>query len=159
MHWSYVFLALSRRYSLLDMPEKWAMMTSWHGNAFHITGPLWGETTAHWRIPSQRTSDAEFQCFLWWRPEQTVEIQLNWDLFAGISLVMCPANERRHSLAGHIPRLIPDLMSLYGESDKYSCIGLIWKQFRFIVHVSMCHHDAGSWIYQHANLRGIDVRF
>ena len=29
-------------------------MTSWHGNAFHITGLLWGESTSHWWFHSQR---------------------------------------------------------------------------------------------------------
>ena len=27
------------------------MMTSSHGNTFHITGPLWGESTSKWWIP------------------------------------------------------------------------------------------------------------
>ena len=27
------------------------MMISWHGNAFHVTGPLWGESTGPWSIP------------------------------------------------------------------------------------------------------------
>ena len=26
------------------------MMTSWHGNAFPITSPLWGESKSHWWI-------------------------------------------------------------------------------------------------------------
>ena len=28
-----------------------SMMTSWHGNAFHITGFYWGESIVHWLIP------------------------------------------------------------------------------------------------------------
>ena len=28
------------------------MKTSWHGNAFCNTAPLWGESTGHWWIPS-----------------------------------------------------------------------------------------------------------
>ena len=27
------------------------MMMSWHENTFHITGPLWGESTSQWWIP------------------------------------------------------------------------------------------------------------
>ena len=37
------------------------MMTSWHGNAFHITGPLWGESQG---FPSLRASNVELWCFL-----------------------------------------------------------------------------------------------
>ena len=36
------------------------MMTSSNGNIFHVTGPLWGESTGVW-------------CFLWFATEQTVE--------------------------------------------------------------------------------------
>ena len=32
-------------------PRRHWRMTSWHGNIFHITGPLWGESTCHWWIP------------------------------------------------------------------------------------------------------------
>ena len=37
------------------------MMTSWHGCAVHITGPLWGESTG-W-FPSQRVSYGSFDIF------------------------------------------------------------------------------------------------
>ena len=36
------------------------VMKSWHVNHFHITGPLWGESTSHWWFPLQRASNAEF---------------------------------------------------------------------------------------------------
>ena len=40
------------------------MKTSWwHGNAFAITGPLWGESTGNRCILSQRVSDASFDVF------------------------------------------------------------------------------------------------
>ena len=32
---------------------KWHMRVGWHGNAFSITGPLWGESNFAWWIPSQ----------------------------------------------------------------------------------------------------------
>ena len=35
-------------------------MTSKH---FHISGPLWGESTCQWEIPSQRANDVELICF------------------------------------------------------------------------------------------------
>ena len=47
------------------------MMTSSNGNIFHITGPLWGESTGHQWIPLTKASDTEFWCFLWSAPEQT----------------------------------------------------------------------------------------
>ena len=37
------------------------MMTSWRGNAFHITGPLWGESSG---FPSQRASNVGFWYFI-----------------------------------------------------------------------------------------------
>ena len=59
------------------------MMTSSNGNIFHVTGPLCGEFTGHRWIPLTKASDAEFWCFLWSAPEQTVErtieIQVIWD--------------------------------------------------------------------------------
>ena len=30
------------------------MRTSWNGNIFHVTGPLWGESIGHWWLPWQR---------------------------------------------------------------------------------------------------------
>ena len=39
-------------YNQLKNPESIFIMTaSWHGKVFHITGPLWGESTSHWWIP------------------------------------------------------------------------------------------------------------
>ena len=38
-----------------------------------VTGPLWGKTTGHWRIPATKASDAELTSFLLSAPEQTVE--------------------------------------------------------------------------------------
>ena len=49
------------------------MMMSSNGNIFHVTGPLWGESTGHRWIPLTKASDAELWCFLWSVPEQTVE--------------------------------------------------------------------------------------
>ena len=49
-------------------------MISWHGKTFHITGPLWWESTSHWWIPIikrtvMRSSDATalgHQYPQWW---------------------------------------------------------------------------------------------
>ena len=49
------------------------MMTSANGNIFHITGPLWGESTGDRWIPLTKASDAELWYFLWSAPEQTIE--------------------------------------------------------------------------------------
>ena len=35
---------------LTKLPLNVSMIMSWHGNAFRITGPLWGESTVHWWI-------------------------------------------------------------------------------------------------------------
>ena len=48
------------------------MITSTNGNIFHITGPLWGESTGHRWIPLTKASDAEIRCFLWSASEHTV---------------------------------------------------------------------------------------
>ena len=39
----YIFLAIPRH--VADLCTYGMMMTSWHGNILHITGPLWGEST------------------------------------------------------------------------------------------------------------------
>ena len=49
------------------------MMTSSNGYIFRVTGPLWEESTGDRWIPLTKASDAEFLCFLWSVPEQTVE--------------------------------------------------------------------------------------
>ena len=38
-------------------------ITSWHGNTFHIAGPLWGESTRHSWIPSQGASNVKLIFF------------------------------------------------------------------------------------------------
>ena len=38
-------------------------MTSWNGNIFRVTGPLWGESTGHRWIPLTKASDAELLMF------------------------------------------------------------------------------------------------
>ena len=49
------------------------MMTSPNGSIFRVTGLLWGEFAGHRWIPRTKASDAEFWCFIWSTPEQTVE--------------------------------------------------------------------------------------
>ena len=49
------------------------IMTSWNGNIFRVTGPLWGESTGHRWIPHTKASDAELWCFRWSTPQLTVE--------------------------------------------------------------------------------------
>ena len=55
------------------------MMTSSNGNIFRVTGPLWGESTGHRWIPLTKANDAELWCFVWYAPEQTVEMVAIWD--------------------------------------------------------------------------------
>ena len=40
-------------------------MTLWHVNVFHITGPLWEETTATGGFLSRRASNVEVWCFIY----------------------------------------------------------------------------------------------
>ena len=42
------------------------MMASSNENIFHVTGPLWGESTSHQGIPLTKASDVHLWCFLWW---------------------------------------------------------------------------------------------
>ena len=62
------------------------MITSFNGNIFYITGPLWGESTGHQWIPLKIASDVELWCFHWYTPEhtvgQTIEIPVIWDAMA-----------------------------------------------------------------------------
>ena len=40
------------------------IMTSSNGKNFHVTSPLWGESTGQRWIPLKKASDAELWCFL-----------------------------------------------------------------------------------------------
>ena len=68
------------------------MITSWNGNIFRVTGPLWGESTGHRSIPLTKASDTELWCLLWSAPEQTVEQTIEtpviWDTLALVRTVM-----------------------------------------------------------------------
>ena len=61
MSW-HAYYCVSR---LFDVTVALCIMTSSTGNIFHITGPLWGESTGHWWIPLTKASDMELWCFLW----------------------------------------------------------------------------------------------
>ena len=53
-----------------------------------VTGPLWGESTGLPMVHLTKDSDAEFWCFLWSAPEQTIEqtteTPVIWDSIAPI---------------------------------------------------------------------------
>ena len=49
------------------------MMTSWNGNNFRVTVPLYGEFTGHRWIPLTKASDTEFDIFFDLRLEKPVE--------------------------------------------------------------------------------------
>ena len=65
------------------------MMMSSNENIFHVTGPLWGESTCQQWIPLTKASDMELWCYLWSAPEhmveQTLETLVIWD---GIMLII-----------------------------------------------------------------------
>ena len=46
-----------------------AMMTSWNGNIFRVTGLCAGNSPGTGEFPTQRASNAELWCFLWSSPE------------------------------------------------------------------------------------------
>ena len=50
-----------------------AMMTSWNGNLFRITGPFLGDPPATAEFTSQRANNVEPWCFLWSLFEQAAE--------------------------------------------------------------------------------------
>ena len=52
------------------------MMTSSNGNIFCVTLPLCEEFNGHRWIPLTKASDAELWCFLWFVPEQTIELTI-----------------------------------------------------------------------------------
>ena len=62
------------------------MMTASKGKIFHVTGPLWGESTGYRWLPLTEASDMEHWYFLWPAPEQTVaqtiETPVIWDAIA-----------------------------------------------------------------------------
>ena len=53
------------RSKLYTMQHDIDMITSFNGNIFPVTGPLYGEFTGHRWIPLINASDAELWCFLW----------------------------------------------------------------------------------------------
>ena len=94
---------------------KESMKTWWHGKAFCITGPLWGESTGHRWIPltkgpviqifdargqwipltkgtngfpSQRAGNKQFWYFLQCYPGQIVKSTLKWLMIWGIMALM-----------------------------------------------------------------------
>ena len=82
---------LARAYPHIAAITNSSLMTSWHGNVLHITGPVWGESTTH----SQRVSNAEISRFL---RCQVAQEQLNitlrshvWATPFGYGQVVCPA--------------------------------------------------------------------
>ena len=65
---------ITQQVTLPTVSAAQVMVTSSNGNIFHVTGPLWGESTGHRWIPLTKAGDAELWCFLWSAPpEQTVQ--------------------------------------------------------------------------------------
>ena len=56
-----------------------AMVTSWNGNIFRVTGHLYGEFTGHWWIPRTKASDAQVDVFFDLRLKERLSKQsLGW---------------------------------------------------------------------------------
>ena len=56
------------------------MIASWHGNTFHITGSLWGESIIHRSIPSQRKKYCGVYFFFVIRPNNMLNKNNVWDV-------------------------------------------------------------------------------
>ena len=52
------------------------ILTSWSGNAFRVTGPLWGESIGHRWIPLIKGQQCGLWYFLWCLPEFSIEKSL-----------------------------------------------------------------------------------
>ena len=73
------------------------IMTSSNRIIFRVTGPLFEEFTGHQWIPLTRATDAEFCCFLWSTPEQTVcSVQFSCFLDTGCTNNRDAGGLRRH---------------------------------------------------------------
>ena len=97
------------------------IMTSSNGNIFHITGPLWGESTGHGWIPFTKASDAELCCCLWSAPKQTVAQAIEW--------FEMPSR----SLWSHCNDVPPD--SQLAPSCKYKvCVAFLY-QYKVLIYV------------------------
>ena len=53
----------------------YSMVTSSNGNICPVTGPLWGESAGHRRIPLAKASDAELWCFFYLRLNKRLSAQ------------------------------------------------------------------------------------
>ena len=99
-----------------------SMMTSSNGNIFHITGPLWGESTGHWCIPLTKASDAELWCIFWSSPEQmveqTIKMPVIWDVIFMLSL-WCHCNAFCFGIFRH-----DDIM----EWETFCIAGHLWGE-------------------------------
>ena len=71
--WGYLLKLRTVMHNTVNLESFDSMMTSSNGNIFHVTFPLWGESTGHQWIPLTKASDVELWCFLWSAPEQMVE--------------------------------------------------------------------------------------
>ena len=77
---------VSSKYMFLELLS---MMTPLNGNIFSVNGPVWGESTSHRWIPSQRPVTRSFDFF---SPvpeqtaEQTIETPVIYDVIALIIL-------------------------------------------------------------------------
>ena len=96
------------------------MKTCWHRNTFHITGPLWWESTSHWWFLLTKGQWCEplmfslllprLLCCLWCWHEQAVEHTVKWPVIRDAVTLMwfhyshwfwqwlCSGQETRHHL-------------------------------------------------------------
>ena len=113
------------------------MMTSSNGNIFRVTCPLWGATTGHRWIPSQRQVTRSFDCFLWCAPEQNdwANIPDAGDLtrhgtHCDVTLMTCQvfSTVKLYSL------IFFNIWICIGLISWFVCaaVGRVWSQHRFV---------------------------
>ena len=55
-------------------------MTSWHGNAYNITGPLWGKSTSHWWIHFTKARNVEYRRSLCCCSQHATDLPVNFQM-------------------------------------------------------------------------------
>ena len=73
-----------------------SIVASWYGNDFRIAGPVWGKSTCHWWIPSQRAIGAKVDVFFIVSMNKLLQKGLNAGDF--IRDAHCKSMERLHQL-------------------------------------------------------------
>ena len=124
---------------------------SWHGNTFHVTGPLWWESTSHlWTKASNTGLEVLFNNNLNETIEQTVELSVIWDamtlmwhhtneIYSGLynlvplyrhitlSMILMEVSQRAHVMI----HFISGLFAYFYVCEIY--VNLVWYLYLFML--------------------------